>query len=645
MATIRTAIQVTDGMSPAFKSMNKAMNMVLNSFEAIQSASSNAINTGSIQAARAELNKAEIAFNGIEEEIRQADQAQQQFNKDMRNGQGAANSLMGKIKGIAVSVGLALGGKQIIGLSDEMTSTNARLDLMNDGLQTTKELQNMIFHSAQRSRTAYMDTAAAVSKLGILAKDAFSSNEEMIAFAEQMNKQFKIGGASVQEQTSAMYQLTQAMAAGKLQGDEFRSIMENAPLLAQAIAENMGKTVGELREMSSEGLVTADVIKSAMFAAADETNAKFAQLPMTFGQVGTIIGNTLLRTFNPIIQIIGKGAQFIYDNWSTIEPIFWGLAAAAIGYAVALGIQTAATWIADGSAKAFFATLMANPLFWIALAIGVVVAAIYKWVQSVGGLKVAWLIVMNAIMTAWDWVKIGFFTGVYWILDLWDKMKLGIMMAGTGISNFMGDMKANVLMILQNMVNGAIDIINDFIGHLNKIPGVSIDTINNVTFGTNAQLHSEAEKTAREAALDAYKSEIESGMADRNTQLIQMQADAIAATAKRQVEIDFAKADALAKKGDAAAAFDYDEMLNNIESTASNTASMKDSMDSSEEELKYLRDLAEQEVINRFTTAEIKVEMNNQNNISSEMDLDGVVTYLEDKLYETMVVAAEGVHD
>lgn len=616
--------------------MNNAMNIVINSFETIQSASSNAIDTSSIQTARAELNKAEIAFTGIEEEIEKSKRSQEGFNQEIKKGQGDSLGLLDKVKGIAMSMGIAFGGKKILELSDEMSSTNARLDLMNDGLQTTDELQNMIFQSAQRSRTAYMDTASVVAKLGILAKGSFSSNEEMIAFAEQMNKQFKIGGASIQEQTSAMYQLTQAMASGRLQGDEFRSIMENAPLLAQAIAEKMGKTVGELREMSSQGLITADVIKGALFDAAEETNAKFAALPMTFGQVATVIGNTLLQTFDPIIQTIGKGAQFIYDNWSTIEPIFYGLAAAIGVYTVATGIATGVEWLQVAANRALALSLLSNPIGWIALAIGVLIGFIYKWVQSVGGVKVAWMICMNAIMTAWDWVKIGFFTGIYWILDLWDKMKLGMLTAAVGIADFMGDMKANVLTILQNMVNGAIGILNNFIGILNQVPGVSIGVIGEVTFGTSAQLKNEAEKTARAAGLEAYKTSIDAGMADRDAKLIQMQTDAVTATATRKAEIDAAKIDALSNKDDGSA--------NNIATTAANTGAMKDSMKASEEDMKYLRDIAEQEVINRFTTAEIKVDMTNHNNINSEIDLDGVVAHLEQKVYETMNIAAEGVH-
>jgi len=268
------------------------------------------------------------------------------------------------------------------------------------------------------------------------------------------------------------------MAAGKLRGDEFRSIMENAPLLAQKIAENMGMTVGELKEMSSEGLITADVIKNAMFSAADETNALFATLPMTFSQVATVIGNTLLQTFEPVIQMIGKGAQFIYDNWSTIEPIFWGLAAAVGAYTAITAIWTAVTWLSVAANRAMALAMLSNPIGWIALAIGILIGMIYKWVQSVGGLKIAWLMVMSGIMTAWDWVKIGFFAGIYYILDLWDKLKMGMMTAGNGITNFIGDMRTGVLVILQDMVNGAIDIINGFIGVLNKIPGVSIETIN-----------------------------------------------------------------------------------------------------------------------------------------------------------------------
>lgn len=193
--------------------------------------------------------------------------------------------------------------------ADELTSIRSRINLINDGSQTTAEIMEKVFDAAQRSRGSYTDMADSVAKLNMLAKDAFSSNDEAIAFVEQLNKQFKISGASVQEASAAMYQLTQAMAAGKLQGDEFHSIMENAPLLAQSIANEMGLTVGQLKEMSSQGLITADIIKNALFNSAEETNEKFAEIPMTFAEVGQSIQNQLIQAFQPVLEQISTIPQ------------------------------------------------------------------------------------------------------------------------------------------------------------------------------------------------------------------------------------------------------------------------------------------------------------------------------------------------
>jgi tape measure domain-containing protein len=524
----------------------------------------------------------------------------------MNQGSGAANSLLNGIGRVAGAMGVAFGIKSILNLSDTMTSTTARLNLMNDGLQTTAELQDMIYQSAQNSRTAYTDTAQVVAKLGMLAGDSFASNEETVAFAEQMNKQFKIGGASVQEQTSAMYQLTQAMAAGKLQGDEFRSIMENAPMLANSIADYMGIPKGELKEMASDGVITADIIKNAMFAAADETNAQFEKLPMTFAQVGTVIGNTLLQTFDPIIQGIGQGAQWIYDNWSYIEPVFYGVAAGVTAYAVAMGISNAVTWLGVEANKALLLTMLKNPWMWVAVGIGIAVGAVYKWVQSVGGISIAWMIAKDKVMTALD------------------QMGIGIYAAGVAMGDFFGGIRADALSDLQIMVNGGIDMINEFINAINKIPGVAFDTIEHVTFGTTAQIEYEAAKNARAANLKNMK--YDAGM--NHTM--------------RQMQIDIARENAAAQADNG---IDYSIIYGNVADIAANTGDMKDSMEISEEELKYIRDMAEREVINRFTTAEVKVEMTNHNNINSDMDIDGVIDMFGEKLEDSIISIAEGVHE
>ncbi|WP_243136984.1 tape measure protein [Alkaliphilus serpentinus] len=579
---------------------------------------------------------------GTERYIRDNVDAQGQFNNQIRDGTSAASGLESKLLGLAAAYMSIQSIGNLVSVSDQMTQTDARLNLINDGLQTTEELQDMIFQSAQRSRASYADTADVVAKLGQRAGDAFASNVETIAFAENLNKMFVIAGASQQEMASASLQLTQALGSGVLRGEELNAVFEAAPNVIQAIADYMDVPIGAIREMASEGEISAEIVKNSMLGATDAINQEFESMPMTWGQVWTGVTNNILMASQPLLDFISLLAQ----NWETLEPIVLGVAVALGAYAIGLGISATATWIADGAAKAFFTTLLSNPIFWIAVVIGVLIGMIYKWVQSVGGLEIAWKIAMNGILTAWDWVKIGFFTGVYWVLDLWDQMKLGMMTAGVGITNFMGDMKADVLMILQNMVNGAIDIINGFIDTLNNIPGVSIDTINNVTFGTNAALQNEAEKAARESALEAYRSEIESNMNDRNSQLIQMQADAMEATATRQAEIDSAQVAAFANQNDDSYGSGYDSAASNISDIAENTAAMRDSMDISEEDLKYMMDLADKEVVNRYTTPEIKIDMSGmQNIVNNDMDIDGVVNHLSEGVQQALDHACtEGVH-
>jgi len=584
--------------------------------------------------------KTDVATDKIEKASKSTDRFNQQLKNTEKASSRASSGIERFVKGLISMAAV----KKTLDLADEMTQTTARLNLINDGLQTTAELQDMIMESANRSRASYASMADVVAKLGLRAGDAFNnSNQEMIAFAETLNKMFVIAGASQEEMRSASLQLVQALGSGVLRGEELNAVFEAAPNIIQAIADYMKVPIGQIRDLAAEGQITAEIVKNAIFAAADEVNKQFESMPMTFGQVTTIIGNTLLQAFEPVIQTIGKAAQWIYDNWSTLEPIFWGLTAAVSAYAVALGIQTVATWIATGAAKAFFTTLLSNPLFWIALAVGTVVMMIYKWVQSVGGIKIAWLIAMDAILTAWDWVKIGFFTGVYWVMDLFNKLQICFKKVSVNIANFMGDMKANVLTLLQNLVNGAIDIINGFIEVLNKIPGVSIDTIEHVTFGTNAQLENEAAKQARQQDLEKYIADIEAGMAERDQKLEQMKADALAATAERQLEIANAQAEAEAK-AEKASEWDLPEFTpfdpGTIEGTGNNG---KIEVEMSDEDLKYLRDIAERDYINKFTTATLAPNIQiSFGDVHETADADKVAKRIRKILQEEIAMAAEG---
>lgn len=636
MAGVATQMTIRDGMTSKLNRIFQAVSRTNRALETTD-ALSDQVNPG------ANFDRAASAAGRASGQVDNFNNRQRQSEEGARK----VASAWGLVKKAIGSALAAISVQKVIELADSMTSTRARLDIMNDGLQTTDELQSMIMKSANRSRAAYQTTADAVSKMGIMAKDAFSNNDELIKFTELINKQFTIAGTSAAGIDAAMLQLTQAMSSGVLRGEELNSVFEQAPTIIQTIADYLGVPIGKIREMAAEGQITSTIVKNAMLASADEINAKFAAMPMTFSQVWTIAKNIALEAFTPVLALIGQGAQWIYDNWSMIAPVFWGLAAAALGYAVALGIQTAATWIANGAAQAFFTTLLTNPLFRIALAIGVVVAAIYKWVQSVGGLKVAWLICVNAVLTAWDWVKIGFMTGVYFVMNLWNRLQLAFYTTSVNIQNFMGDMKAGVLTILQNMVNGAIDIINGFINTLNKIPGVSIDAIEKVTFGTTAQMENDAAKQARAADLAAYQDQINSQIAERDSALSAMKAEARAATAQREAEIAAAKAES-AVAGNGSTEPDWSAYANtdpgdigNVDRVGS-VGSIDEDVNIADEDLKFLRDVAEMRYVQNFVTLTPTVAVDAK--ISEKVDVDEVVDKIERRLETEFEAAAEGVY-
>ena len=625
MASIRSQLVLVDRMTAPLRSIQRAMNLALNSFESMQAASGRVIDTRSFQRAREELARLGAQLDELEEQARQAGGA----------AGGAADAMQSKFMRAAAVIGAAFSVKNIIGLADAMTQTQARLNLITGDLEKTAALQDQIMASANRSRASYQSTADAVAKMGIMAKDAFSSTDELVAFTELINKQFTIAGASAAGQEAAMLQLTQAMASGVLRGEELNSIFEQAPTIIQTIADYLGVPIGQIRQMASEGQITAEVVKSAMLASADEINAQFEAMPYTFAQVWTMIQNTLLQAFEPLIQAIGAGAQWIYDNWSTIEPVLAGVGAAVLVVAAALGIMTVKQWLLNSA-------LLANPLLWVAVLIGVLVGALYKAVQAVGGLKNAWEIFKLIVVTRWNEIKLAFFTGVYWVIDLVDKLVLCWQKARVAVAKFMMNMKVAVLTILQSMINSAIDLINGFIGLLNKIPGVNIEAVEHVTFATTAAIENVAAQQALDKDLAAYEQELADAKAGRDAHLASLQDEVDDSASALRAAIEQGRSEAAANSASeqtAAAGIGAD--TSNIAESAGSAAS---SLKGTTEDLKYMRDIAEQEAINRFTTAEVKIDMTGMTNrIDSNMDLDGVLTM--DMLVRSDDAAfVEGVH-
>ena len=307
VAEINTSINLMNGMTQPLISVINTVNTMISTLNKVNNTNIN-IDTSALKASQNILNNASADLlkyqEQIESEINNNTVAQENFNVSLRNASTASDTLFKKIKRVAAAYLGIQTVKAGINLSDTMTQNTARLNLMNDVNQSTEELQKMIYQSAQSSRGNFLDVSQVVSKLGILAPNAFKSNQEAILFSELMAKSFKIGGASQQEQSAGMYQLTQALASGRLQGDEFRSIMENAPILAQAISKSLGVSIGTLREMSSEGKITSDVIKNAMFSASQEINSQFESIPMTFTDVITRVKNAAIQGFQPIAKQI-----------------------------------------------------------------------------------------------------------------------------------------------------------------------------------------------------------------------------------------------------------------------------------------------------------------------------------------------------
>ena len=456
---------------------------------------------------------------------------------------------------------------------------------------------------------------------------------------EQANKQFVIGGASAQDQASAMSQLTNAMAAGTMSGAELNSILNAAPGIARTIEQNMGWAEGSLRQYAERGEVSAQVVKASLLNMAQETNDKFNSMPATFGQIINTIQNSLLQAFWPVIQMIGNGAAYISENWSAIAPVFYGVAAGILFFA-------AANLIADLAAKGLMTTLLANPLTWIALIIGTVVYMIYKWVQSVGGIQIAWLICVNAVKTQLDKLKFMIAAAGVIIQNGLGDMLLGLNSFRIWVLDILDYLKVSGLLIMQEFINGAIDRINELISLVNSITGTSIELIGHVEFGTEAQLEAEARKSQRAASLAAQKEANLAAKKSRAQDLRWQEYDMHQNRLKREAEIESVKADMAAKTAGQDNTFGgYDtDISGNTGRTAANTAAMADTMDVMDEELKYMRDAAEQEIINRFTLADLKVEVKNSNTLTKKADFSDMGQALAVFTNDFLSAAAEGGH-
>ncbi|HEK4681813.1 TPA: tape measure protein [Clostridioides difficile] len=761
MATIQTSIRIFDGMTPAFRHMNNAMNIVLSSFEQLQRTSSNAIDANSIRTAREELARAEAGFDRLEQQIRESDNQQRRLNEDINKGASSTDRLLGSAKKlVGVYMSLRTLGN-VVNLSDQMTSTNARLNMINDGQQSDNGLNKMIFQSAERSRASYLDTAKIVSRVGMNAGSAFSSTREIVGFAEQLNKKFVIAGASTEEMNSALLQLTQGLGSGVLRGEELNAVFESAPNIIRSIADYLDVDIGKIRGMASEGMLTADIVKNSLLAATEQTNAEFEKMPYTFSQIWTsiknnavmifgviqkkieqsmsnkgfrtfidnfinglyILGNVFFNIFNGIISILGSPffqaftntiivcvsliaqalgwvitqalniANVFAQNWSIIAPAVYGVVAAIAIYSLALaGMWAWEKLVAASKFVVMFAQMLLNtqtvegykslvlyalgqwgvneamlacPIFWVVAGIIALVVALFVGVAvfnhfantSISAVGV----VAGAISVAASFIGNIFVATGNMLIDIVALIWNTFATFAEFLANVFNDPLGSIIRLFSGMADTVLGILQSIASAIDTIFGSNLAS---AVSRWSDKLQGWTDEVAGEAKIKVERIDPSSLHYDRfnygkawdggykfgekleNNIKDKFDISKIAEDAKKKLGLD----DLWDKKyglGDGFGSAGLNSPLNNAakgaKDTAGNTAKMAKTMDKSQEDLKYLRDIAEQEVINKYTGVNIKIDMNNTNNINSEADVDGIVNVLTEKLNDAMVVSAEGI--
>lgn len=639
---------------------------------------------------------------------------QGRFNQEISAGTQQANELTNTIKrAVAAYISIQSVGKAL-NISDELVQTTSRLNMMNDGVQTTAELVNMVYAAAQDARGSFSQMADVVARFGNNAKDAFSSSEEVVAFADLIQKQMTIAGASTQEAANAELQLSQALGSGVLRGDELNSIFEQAPNLIQNIADYLDVPIGKIREMAADGELSADVVKAAIFSAADDINSKFNEMPMTWGQIWQSMQNTALIAFQPVLQRLNDLANseafqtfiqgaieamatlanillnvfevaasvgaFIGDNWSIIAPIIYGVIAALGAYLAIMGIVNAITAIsaaidatkaaADALAagQTFLwtvqqyglnAALAACPITWIIVLIIALIAIIFAVCSAIAK--------MTGIANSGFGVITG---GVNVVIQFFKNLGLTVANIALGIGNAIAALASNMMTAFHNaicsvqswfynLLSTALSVIEGICAALNKLPFVEFD-YSGISSAADDYAAKASEAAGNKEDYQSISDAFNEGFTTFDAFQDGWASDAFNAGAAWGDGVadkvsNFSLSDVFGQTdipnvGDYTSGFS-DAIANSgvgdgIGNIDDNTGKIKDSLDITEEDLKYLRDIAEQEAINRFTTAEINVDMSGmQNTVNSGDDIDGFMTKLTDSVNEAVDNMTEGVHE
>lgn len=722
MATIRTAIQIEDRLSQPIRAMHNAISMMVNQMEHMNVASGDMFDSSSIELMRRNLATAANSMNQIEQEIHSANNAQGGLNNRIRDGTDEMSGLLSKVMAL-IGAYLSLQGLgKVIEISDELTNTKARVQLLVEdmpvipdqlakvdfGLGDMSDIelaQQMIHDAAQRSYSSFKDTADMVSRIGTNARDSFSNLGEVVAFTELVQKQFGIAGASAVEASNATIQLSQALASGVLRGDELNSIFEQAPNLISTIADYMGEPLGAIRDLAADGMITADIVKNAMFAATDEINKKFDSMPVTWSQMWTYFQNEALRAFGPMLKQINDIANserfkefvasatqtlyllasvigyvftaistigaFIYDNWSLIGPIILGVAGVIGVLLTYLTLARAAIIAITVVQWLWNAAQLANPIVWVVMAIVALIAVIYLAVAAInhftgssisatgiiaGAFMVLGSAIFNVIAYLWNmWASYAEFFVNVWKHPMYSVKRLFYNLASNVLDSIISmtsgwdNFATNFVNAIVSAVNGAIKAWNWFVDLLPS------DIAAKIGIGKGSEI---AHTTSITSDLKSLKGALGDWVGEAPAdywEAPKMEMKSLGAAWDTGYNwgadlFNFDKGntggntDALMKSiNDSLGLGDKLDKGNEAgKKTADNTKKAADGIKMMNEDLKYLRDIAEREAINRYTTAEIKVDMKNENHINSELDIDGVIDKFGERVEEVAEMLAEG---
>lgn len=659
MATINAIISLTDRMTRPIQNIIGSVNSLISITERVAVSNNRAFDVRQFDGARRELNLAQAQMRVLEQATRNATNSQRQYNNEIRNGVNSADNLVNKVKSIAGAYIGIQGLQKLVNTSDMYVQTQARLGLMVDDGGSVSVLEDKIMAAANRARASYSATADAIAKMGLNASSAFNGNDELIAFMENINKQFVIGGASAAAQEGAMVQLTQAMAAGALRGEELNSILDAAPMIARNIEKYMNWAEGSIKSYAEQGLVSAQVVKNAMLSSTDEINNKFNSMPMTWGQVWNIFSNYALRATKPVLiaiswiannlswlvpLIAGVGSAFIVfqiaANWTKIAVFATGLYKGAVTLlSIGFGILTGNTTAASTAMATFNSVLLANPITWIIMLILILIGILYAGVAAYNKFTNSSVSATGIIMGTFS--VMSSFIGNKIIL-LWNVF--------ADFANFIGnflndpvaavkilflDMTQTVIGYIQNMIRGIEDLIN-------KIPGVQVDItsgVDNYLEGirnTVKQIKDESgwkEYVSKKDYIDfgaaASKGyDIGAGIGERVSDFF--------GGGEKNIPFD--------PSGYGSTPYIPEDVSDKVGSIANNTADIADEVATTNENMEYLRKIAERDVVMRYVTPSINIDMSGMsNNIKNGMDIDGVIDHIVRKTREAAEGMAEGV--